>query len=181
VPTRGGGRSWWKVTLPIAWLAACLLVWSAAAQAQNVVADQTASEAPPAVVARSPRHHPRRLYLAMWTTHLKARVLKLDNNWVGGATAGGYFGATFLNSYGRRAYVGGLQRTIASTGGPSFRASLGFRLGGVVGYDRRLMRLAGKTPIMPLVQPFGTVEARRIGLEVSYTFVVLSAAVSYGF
>jgi len=117
----------------------------------------------------------------MWTTHLKGRVLKLDNNWVAGVTAGGYFGATFLNSYGRRAYIGGLQRTIASAGGPAFRASFGYRLGGIVGYDRRLMRLAGKTPIMPLVQPFGTVEAGHIGLDVSYTFVVLSAAVSYGF
>ena len=48
-------------------------------------------------------------------------------------------------------------------------------------YDGRLMRIARKTPVLPLVQPVVTVDVWHIGVEVSYTFVVLSTALSYRF
>lgn len=117
----------------------------------------------------------------MWTGHLKDDVLVLDNNHVIGLTAGGWFGATFHNSYGRRAFAGGLQRSLVSARRGWLETSLGYRLGAVTGYDGRLMRLARKTPVMPLVQPFVSFDVRRVGVEVSYTFVVVSGAVSYRF
>ena len=60
----------------------------------------------------APRHRePTRLYFGMWTTHLKHDVIALDNNWVVGGTYRGVFGGTFLNSFGRRAFTAGIQRT----------------------------------------------------------------------
>jgi hypothetical protein len=117
----------------------------------------------------------------MWTLHLREHVPALHNNWVAGAAFKGYFGATFLNSYGRRAYTGGIQRTLAATDRTNLNVSLGYRLGFVTGYDGRLMPLARKTPVLPLVQPFVVADAGRIGFEISYTFVVVSAATSFRF
>ena len=117
----------------------------------------------------------------MWTAHLREDVIALDNNWAVGMTWHGFFGATFLNSFGRRAFTGGIQRRIVGTGGHPIDASLGYRLGFVTGYDGRFMRFARKTPVLPLIQPFVTIDVRHVGFEVSYTFVVVSAAVSYRF
>ena len=124
---------------------------------------------------------PTRLYVGMWTMHLKHDVIALENNWLVGLTCRGFFGATFENSFGRRAFTGGIQRPIVSVDRARFGASLGYRLGVVVGYDGRFMRLARKTPVLPLAQAFAGVDIQRIGLEVSYTFVVVSVAMSYRF
>ena len=127
------------------------------------------------------RPEPTRLYFGMWTTHLKHDEVALDNNWVVGLTYRGYFGGTFLNSFGRRAYTGGLQRTVLASEPRPVGASLGFRIGVVSGYDGRFMRIARDTPVLPFIQPFVTVDVQRIGFEVSYTFVVMSVAASYRF
>jgi hypothetical protein len=117
----------------------------------------------------------------MWTTHLRANVASLDNNWVAGVAYRGFFGATFTNSFGRRAFTGGLQRNIVSTDRPHLGVSLGYRLGFVTGYDGRFMRIARKTPVLPLIQPFVSFDIEHVGFEVSYSFVVVSAALSYRF
>lgn len=117
----------------------------------------------------------------MWTTHLKEDALVIDNNWALGVTAGGYFVAAFLNSYGEPAFAGGLQHTFVSTAPRLVVASAGYRLGVITGYDGRLMRIARKTPVLPLVQPFVMVDVRRIGIELSCTFVVVSVATSFRF
>ena len=139
---------------------------------------------PPAVDVRSQSSrdgHPTRVYLGMWTTHLKNDVIRLDNNWAVGVTKGGYFGATYLNSFGRRAFAAGLQRTLVSTRDRLIDLSIGYRLGLVSGYDERFMRIARDTPVMPLAQPFVMLEVGRLGVEVSYSFVVVSAATSFRF
>jgi hypothetical protein len=161
----------------------CALLLPAVVRAQSV----PPAESPPPAPAAEPAsrdtaaRHPTRLYVGMWTMHLKHDVLALDNNWVMGLSWRGFFGATFLNSFGRRAYTGGMQRTLLSADPHPFGASLGYRLGFVTGYDGRFMRLANRTPVLPLVQPFATIDVQHVGLEVSYTFVVVSVAVSYRF
>jgi hypothetical protein len=124
---------------------------------------------------------PTRLYFGMWTTHLKDDAVALDNNWVVGVTYRGFFGGTFLNSFGRRAYTGGVQRTLLASERQPVGVSLGYRVGVVSGYDGRFMRMARDTPVLPFVQPFVTIDMQRIGIEVSYTFVVVSMAASYRF
>ena len=139
---------------------------------------------PAAVEARSQSSRdgfPTRVYFAMWTTHLKYDVITLENNWTLGLSTRGYFAATFRNSFDRRAFAAGLQRTLVSTRDRPVDLSVGYRLGLISGYDGRFMRIARDTPVMPLIQPFVTLEAGRLGVEVSYTFVVVSAALSFRF
>ena len=158
----------------------CVLWLPARAQAQDTTPDP--HEKPTAPPARDTRtRHPTRIYFGMWTIHLRDDVVALKNNWAVGVTSHGFFGATFLNSYGRRAYTAGLQRTIISTEPGSLGASLGFRLGLVSGYDGRFMRIARDTPVLPLVQPFATIDIGHVGVEVSYTFVIISVATAIRF
>jgi hypothetical protein len=121
------------------------------------------------------------LYVGMWTSHLKHDVFRLQNNWVAGFSDRGFFGATFINSFGKRAFTGGLQRSLAGTQRPSVNVMVGYRLGFVTGYDGRLMRLARDTPVLPLLQPFVALDVKHVGIEVQYTFVIASAALSYRF
>jgi hypothetical protein len=122
-----------------------------------------------------------RLYVGMWTMHLKEPSGHIDNNWLLGVSHGPFYLGTFVNSFGRRAYTAGLQQTVARTGGPRLAASLGLREGVVSGYDGRFGAFAKKSPVLPLIQVFGLVEAGRAGIEVSYTVVIVSVALSYGF
>ena len=43
------------------------------------------------------------------------------------------------------------------------------------------MPFARETPVLPFIQPFVTLDVQHIGLEVSYTFVIVSVAASYRF
>lgn len=157
-----------------------LLLVPAIAGAQETSPD--AHEAVEIVAAPDVRPpHPTRLYFGMWTMHLRHDVWALDNNWAIGLASHGFFGATFVNSFGHRAFTGGIQRTIVSTRPATFGASIGYRLGVVSGYDGRFIPLARKTPVLPLVQPFVSIDVTHVGVEVSYTFVVISVAASYKF
>jgi hypothetical protein len=175
--------SWWlrigRAALGTwACLTVCLIPAAAAAQATPAAESATNAETSPRELSR---HEPTRIYFGMWTTHLNREVVALDNNWVIGLSHRGFFGGTFLNSFGRRAFSGGLQRTIVSTEPRPIGATFGYRLGFVTGYDGRFMKIARKTPVLPLIQPFASLDVRHVGFEVSYTFVVASVAVSYRF
>jgi hypothetical protein len=120
----------------------------------------------------------RRLYFAMWTFHFRDVGRGLDNNWVVGVSWGRIYGATFINSFGKRAYSIGLQRTVAHWSSRTVSPGLGYRVGLITGYDRRLFPLAGKTPVLPLLQPLVTLDADRLGLELSYVGVIMSGGVN---
>lgn len=160
---------------------ACMLLMPAAVAAQIAPPAETTSTTSAPNPHEPGARHASRLYFGMWTTHLKYDAIVLDNNWVIGLSHRGFFGATFLNSFGRRAFTGGIQRTIVASEPRPVGASLGYRLGFVTGYDGRFMRIARKTPVLPLVQPFASIDVQRVGFEVSYTIVVVSIAVSYRF
>jgi hypothetical protein len=138
----------------------------------------TSAPVPAASASAERSHEPTRVYVGMWTLHLKHDVVALDNNWLVGVSHRGYFGATFLNSFGRRAYAAGVQRTLVSSARGPLTAALGVRLGAITGYDGRFMRLARHTPVLPLISAFVNVDVGRAGVEVAYTMVVVSAAVS---
>jgi hypothetical protein len=117
----------------------------------------------------------------MWTTHLKHHVIAIDSNWAVGFTHRGYFVGTFRNSFGRQAYTVGIQHAFVTRHRGRLTTSLGGRLGAVYGYDGRFMRLARDTPVLPLFQAWGNVDVGRVGIEVSYTFVVVSVTTSFRF
>ena len=122
----------------------------------------------------------RRVYAGMWTFHFRDPGRGLDNNWLVGMSWGKLYGATFVNSFGRRAYSGGVQRVLARWEPGIVSLGLGYRAGLVTGYDERLFPLAGKTAVLPLIQPLLNVDGRasRLGLELSYSGVVASAALN---
>ena len=139
------------------------------------------AQEPAPVTAETVTHEPTRLYFGMWTVHLKHDTVALKNNWLIGVAYRRFFGATFMNSFGRRAYAAGYQRTALTSRRGPLTASLGFRLGAISGYDGRFMRIARSTPVLPLMSVFGNVDVGRLGVELSYTIVIVSAAVSYRF
>jgi hypothetical protein len=161
-------------------------VWLASVVLMAMPTPARAQESPPPIVEAvqdTPtgikRQEPTRLYVGMWTLHLKNDVVALNNNWLIGFAHRGFFGATFMNTFGRRGYAAGVQRTMASSVRGPVTSSLGIRLGAVSGYDGRFMRLARHTPVLPLMSVYGNVDVGRLGVEVAYTIVVVSVAVSY--
>jgi hypothetical protein len=130
---------------------------------ENVRADKTADP---------------RLYFGMWTIHFRDLDRGLDNNWLVAVSWGRMYGATFINSFGKRAYSVGVQETVAHWNSRIVSLGLGYRAGLVTGYDERLFPLAGKTPVLPLLQPLVTLDAHRLGLEVSYSGVIASAGLN---
>jgi hypothetical protein len=155
-------------------LLAALPVAALAQSAAPVSLDRSSSTPPPP--ARETR-----LYLGMWTTHLKDESVRLDPNWLFAISHGPFFGGTFINSFNRRAYTLGVQKPVFGHGGERARLTLGVRGGAVTGYDERFMKIAGKTPVMPLVSVYSIAEVGRAGVEVSWTMVVVSVAACFRF
>ena len=115
-----------------------------------------------------------RIYVGMWTMHLKDLTRGLDNNWLLGVSWRGYYAGTFVNSYGGRAVTAGIQRTVARGADAQVVPSLGYRLGFVTGYDERFMGIASKTPVLPLAQVVGDVEMGPTGLELAWAGLIAS-------
>lgn len=167
-----------RILLGLGLWACCAVLAPSAARAQTHSDSVSPAPAPPPDAEPTHRYEDR-LYIGMWTMHLRQPVLTLQNNWTVGFTSHGYFAATFVNSYGKRAFTGGWQRTIVATAPRAVGASIGLRLGAITGYDGRLIRLARDTPVLPLVQPYARFDVTRFGIEVSYTWVVVSVGLSF--
>lgn len=116
----------------------------------------------------------RFLYFALWTMHLRTVDRPIEDNRLLGLSWGRVYAGTLVNSFGDRSYLAGLQGTFAQRESRFATAALGYRVGLMTGYDERLFPLAGKTPVVPLIQPLLTIDARRVGVEFSYCGVVAS-------
>lgn len=110
-----------------------------------------------------------RLHVGMWTTHLDDLGRGFDANWLVALGWRGMYGGTFVNSFGDRAFALGVERPLLRRDEGSLAHGLGYRLGLVTGYDERLIGLAGRTPILPVLQLMGDVSAGRTGVEVAWT------------
>lgn len=142
---------------------------------------QNGASAPAEDTETTREREPTRIYVGMWTWHMKDPRRPIDNNWLVGIVYRGFFAGTYLNSFGKRAYTGGIQRSFARLGEGRTRAWFGFRVGAVSGYDGRFMGVAHKTPVLPIASAYTIVERDGLGIELSYTFVVLSGALTYRF
>lgn len=123
----------------------------------------------------------RRVYIGMWTVHFRDPGRGVENNWLLGASWRGFYGATFVNTFGDRAYSAGYQGILVRWNPGAVSLGLGYRVGLITGYDERFMPLAGKTPLIPLVQPRLTLDGKRLGLELSYSGVVASTGFNVRF
>ena len=140
-----------------------------------------ASPDPPGSPAR-PHRRETHVYFGMWTTHLNANRRHVDsNNVTFGVAHGPVFAATFVNSFGDRAYAAGWQKSVFARRGRWAAGAVGIRLGAISGYDERFLSFARDARVIPMVSVYSRVELTRLGVEVSWTAVVASAALSFRF
>jgi len=117
-----------------------------------------------------------RIHIGMWSTHVFDISRGLANNWLVGVSWRGFYGGTFVNSFGNRSFAGGIYRTVIHGEDGPVVPALGYRVGVVTGYDERFMPLAGKMPALPMVQVVGDLEMGRMGLELAWAGLVASMA-----
>lgn len=142
--------------------------WGSAA-AQD--ADASAGTRSPAV----------RLYVGMWSTHLRDFSRGLRNNWLVGLGWRGLYGGTFVNSFGNRSFTVGIQQTVARGDDATVIPSFGYRLGVVSGYDERFMSIASWAPVLPMAQVLGGLESGRTGLELGWAGLVATLGPHFRF
>lgn len=116
---------------------------------------------------------PSAIYLGMWTRHLTHAGI--DNNHAYGGTIRGVFGGTFINSYHSRSYALALERRVAARRLVGTDVSVGYRLGAIQGYDRRLLPIAGTLPVVPFVAIVGGATVKgKVGLQASFCVKVVT-------
>jgi len=117
------------------------------------------------------------LYLGMLTWHFNSKS-RHEDRWQNQLIAGNYksfFAGTFLNSFSDRTYVAGIQRNVFKRGDNIKGYEIGYRAGGIYGYEERFGHIAKTLPVLPLIQPYIAFQYRRVGVEFSYIGVVLTA------
>lgn len=120
----------------------------------------------------------RSLYFAMWTIHLQDRVIKVQTNNLVAVSWGHVYAATFVNSFDKRSYAAGIQKMPKHWNARFGCLAAGYRMGLVTGYDRRFVAIADRVPVLPFIQPLLSLQIRRFGMELSYSGVVVSAALN---
>jgi hypothetical protein len=109
-----------------------------------------------------------RLHVGMWTMHLSDLGGGLESNWLVAVTWRGVYGGTFVNSFGRRSFAGGIERPLLRSQDHGVAAGLGYRFGLVTGYDERFLGLASRLPALPMLQLMGDVAVGRTGVELAW-------------
>jgi hypothetical protein len=163
--TRHLTRSAWTALL-------CLLVLSLASEAR--ADDEAGPRDDQANLLELAWGHPEpsTLYLGMWTKHFHPGV---TNNEMVAVNIHGYFAGTFLNSWHDRSYAAGVERSVhRGQLGESGAYSLGYRLGAINGYDSRLIKGAGATPVVPFLQIVANGSWKRVGVQASYCWLVVT-------
>lgn len=121
----------------------------------------------------SSRHD--RVFLGMWTFHpFEPDPFDLQRNGGLGVQFRSFFGFTCVNSFERRTWVVGVERSwIEAERGP-FGVLLGFRAGLIRGYDTDLFQVAGQTPVLPFAGVLALLHLGPVGGEVSWVYKAVS-------
>lgn len=122
-----------------------------------------------------------RIYVGLWSTHFRDLARGPRQNWLVGLGWRGFYGGTFVNSFGNRSFTAGIQRTVARGEDDAIVPSLSYRLGVVSGYDERFMAIASRLPVLPLGQLLGGVEAGRAGVELGLAPLVATLGPNFRF
>jgi hypothetical protein len=115
-----------------------------------------------------------RIHVGMWIMHLANPGRGFKGSWFVAVGGRGLYGATFVNSFGRRSFAAGIERSLAEARDRTVSTGLGYRLGLVTGYDERLLSLASKTPLLPVLQMMGDVAVGPTGMEFAWAAKVAS-------
>jgi hypothetical protein len=120
-----------------------------------------------------------RIYFGMWSTHFRDLNEGLDGNSLIGLSYRGFFGATFINSFGDRAVGVGMQRSLSTARSGFLTPAFGYRAGLVTGYDERFFGVGDKTPVIPFVQFIGSIDVRNLGVEIAWAGIVASVTMNW--
>jgi len=124
-----------------------------------------------------PPRPPSRLYAGMWSVHLRDLEPTPTANHLLALAHEGFFVGTFVNSFHDRGMAAGLQREFTRWEWDQAVTSVGWRGGMVTGYDERLLGgLGDQSPLVPFLQVLWNVDWRRVGVEFSWSGIVVSAA-----
>ena len=119
-----------------------------------------------------------RVYVGMWSTHLRDIGRGLGANSLIGFAFRGFFGGTFINSFGDRSVALGMQRSFTSPRSGAMTTALGYRLGVITGYDERFFGIGDKLPALPFAQLVARLDIRNVGIEATYSGIVASIMLS---
>ena len=112
------------------------------------------------------------VYLGMWTYHFHDNGRANCNNHAYGIEHNGYFVSTMINTYHQQCYSLGISRHIIRKDfSKNFSVALGYRLGGIYGYDKELKSIANfaeRYKILPYGQLYTHFIYRRLRFELSY-------------
>lgn len=115
-------------------------------------------------------------YIGLWTLHLyDYKNINIYNNSLYLLAYKGFCAGTFMNCYGDRTYMLGVQRYFIDKPLGPFCTMLGYRAGFLYGYNEQLFPLAGKLKILPCCQIIYDLSWRNLGIELSYTGIIISA------
>jgi len=120
-----------------------------------------------------------RVYLGMWSTHIRDLNRGLGPNSLVGLAYRGFFGATFINSFGNRSVSVGLQRNFTAPRDGAVTTALGYRAGIITGYDERFFGIGDKLPALPFAQFVAAVDVRNLGIEMAYAGLVASVVLNW--
>jgi hypothetical protein len=121
------------------------------------------------------------LYSGWWTLHLRNTRKGIHNNHFWGATVRGFNAGTFMTSYGDRAWEATVERTwLSGRVGPT-SGRLGYRAGFLYGYDEELLPIAGRVPVLPMMEVTVDAAYKHLGVQLAYAGIVVTAGGFYRF
>ena len=91
------------------------------------------------------------------------------------------YAGTFINSYGDRALVGGVERAWLTDEWGPVGTGFGYRAGLVTGYDEELFEVARYTPVLPFVGILAWVEIGPLAADIFYVYRAITLEASIGF
>lgn len=121
----------------------------------------------------------RRVIGGMWTLHPFAISWpRVEETHGFGLLWDGWFGATFVNSHGGRAFTAGVERVWVEPSWRFLALGLGYRAGLVTGYDERLLSWADDVPAVPFAGLQGWVRAGPARFDAFYVYRVITLELS---
>jgi uncharacterized protein YqkB len=119
---------------------------------------------------------PPTLLVGMWTYHIGTdKYGFLQPNDLVGLVYKGYFIATLNNSFKHRCYAAGISRYwLTKELNDNATYQLGYRIGGIHGYQKREVFFSDKSAVVPFIQIISDLNWKRYGWELSTTGQVIS-------
>lgn len=133
-----------------------------------------------ALIGETPRRD--RIIPGLWAMHpFEPHFPELDGTSGFGGLYRHWFGATFVNSYGDRTFILGIERNWLALRRGVFGLGAGYRVGLITGYDERLIEIARHTPVLPFGGVLLWTQAGPIGVDAYYVYRAITLEASLVF